>query len=377
MTRISSVLAALAACGLASAACSQVEGTEPRPARPVKVQTVATAPAPAGMRYSASIEPYQEVPLAFKASGYITQLAVRRGAGGPARPAQAGDHVTRGTVLARVNDADYRERVNQGRARLAESEASLRKTRLDLARAEALFATESLIKPDLDAARAAFESSDARVDGTRADIELALSALADTALVAPTSGILLDRRIEVGSLVAAGTVGYVIGDVSSVKARFGIPDSMIASVQLGAPIDVTIDSVPGAIPGRVTALAPAADAQSRVFDVEVTIANGDGRLRPGMIGTVALGTPATDAAGSRPVTVPLTAVVRSAGEADGYAVLVIEKSGDTTSARLRRVTLGEVLGNGVAVTAGLAPGDRVVTTGAGLLVDGDRVHIIP
>jgi RND family efflux transporter MFP subunit len=376
MTTIKSILALAAACGLASMGCSRVEGTEAKPSRPVKVQTVATASAPAGVRYSASVEPFQEVPLAFKASGYVTYLAQQRGADGPLRAAQPGDLVSRGTVLARVNESDYRERLNQSRARLAEGDAGLKKARLDLERAEALFATESLTKPDLDNARAAYESAEAKSAGTRAEIEIAVTALGETALVAPSSGVLLERRIEVGTLVAAGSVGYVLGDVSAVKARFGIPDSMIASVQLGAPIDVTVDAVAGAFQGRVTALAPAADAQSRVFDVEVTIPNRDGRLRPGMIGSVALG-PSAALDAPRPVSVPLSAVVRGTDGGDSYAVLVIETSGDTEHARVRPVTLGDVMGNGVAVTSGVNPGDRVVVGGAGLLQDGDRVRIIP
>jgi RND family efflux transporter MFP subunit len=368
--------AAIVASVLASAACSRVEGTEVKPARPVKVQAVAHAPAPAGVRYSASVEPFQEVPLAFRASGYVTYLAQQRGADGPLRPVQAGDLVKRGTVLARVNESDYRERLNQGRARLAEGDAGLTKARLDLERAEALFATDSLTKPDLDSARAQYEAAAARIAGTKAEIEIAQTALGETALVAPASGVLLERRIEVGSLVAAGSVGYVIGDVSSVKARFGIPDAMIAAVRLGAPIDVTIDTVTGAFQGRVTALAPAADAQSRVFDVEVTIPNRDGRLRPGMIGSVALG-PSAALDAPRPVTVPLSAVVRGRDGGDSYAVLVIEASGDAALARLRPVTLGDVMGNGVAVTSGVKSGDRVIVGGAGLLQDGDWVSVVP
>ena len=375
MTTIKAILALAAACGLASAGCSRVEGTEAKASRPVKVQTVATAPAPAGVRYSASVEPFQEVPLAFKASGYVTYLAQQRGADGPLRAAQAGDMVRRGTVLARVNESDYRERLHQSRARLAEGDAGMKKARLDLERAEALFATESLTKPDLDGARAAYESAEAKMAGTRAEIEIATTALGETALVAPASGVLLERRIEIGTLVGAGTVGYVLGDVSSVKARFGIPDAMLASVQLGAPIEVTVDAVAGAFQGRVTALAPAADAQSRVFDVEVTMANRDGRLRPGMIGSVALAS--ADREAPRPVTVPLSAVVRGTDGGDSYAVLVIDTTGDAELARLRKVTLGDVMGNGVAVMSWLKPGDRVVVGGAGLLQHGDRVRIIP
>jgi RND family efflux transporter MFP subunit len=274
-----------------------------------------------------------------------------------------------------VHQADYQEKVNQGRAKLAEGEAALRKASLDLERAKTLFAADSLIKPDLDAAQANFDSAQARVTSAQADIELALSALHDTTLISPASGIVLERKIEVGTLVGAGTVGFVLGDVSAVKARFGIPDAAIATVKLGESIGVTVEAVAEKMfTGRVTAVAPTADPQSRVFDVEVTIPNTDGRLRPGMIGTVALGLPSTPI--QQPLTVPLSAVIR-ATDSDSYALMVVERKGDVEIAHLRRVELGDVLGNGVAVTHGIAAGDRVVTTGASLLVDGDAVRVIP
>lgn len=375
MTKPMLILAVVAAASLASA-CTKVEGVEAKPARPVKTQAVTMAPAAGGVRYSATIEAFQEVPLAFKSSGYVDSLIQRKGADGRQRAAQAGDQVSRGTVLARVHEADYQERVNQGRAKLAEGEASLRKSQLDLERAKTLFAADSLIKPDLDAAQASFDSAQARVTSARADIELALSALRDCTMVAPATGVLLERKIEVGTLVGVGTVGFVLGDVSAVKAIFGIPDSAIATVKLGEAIDVTVDAVgEKGFTGRITSVAPTADPQSRVFDVEVTIPNADGRLRPGMIGSVALGLPATPAAQS--LIVPLSAVVKSAVDSDKYALMVVERKGDVEIARLRTVELGDVTGNGVAVTQGVASGERVVVTGASLLVDGDPVRIIP
>jgi multidrug efflux system membrane fusion protein len=376
MTKSISVLAVIAAASLASA-CSNVEGVEAKAPRPVKTQAVTMAPAAAGIRYSATIEAFQEVPLAFKASGYVDDLIQRQGADGRVRAAQAGDRVTRGTMLARVHEADYQEKVNQGRARLAEGEASLRKAQLDLDRAKTLFAAESLIKPDLDAAQANFDAAQARVTSAKADIELALSALRDCTMVAPAAGVLLERKIEVGTLVGVGTVGFVLGDVSAVKARFGIPDAAITTVKLGETMGVTVDAVAETtFTGRVTALSPTADPQSRVFDVEVTIPNADGKLRPGMIGTVALGLPAGSIT-QQPLTVPLSAVVKAGADSDKYALMVVEQKGDVDVARLRTVELGDVMGNGVAVTHGVTSGERVVVTGASLLVDGDPVRVIP
>src|SRR5262245_66649982 len=110
MTKSISILAVAAVASLASA-CTNVEGIEAKPARPVRVQPVTIAPPAAGVRYSATIEAFQEVPLAFKASGYVDDVVRRQGADGRLRVAQAGDKVDRGTVLARVHEADYQERV--------------------------------------------------------------------------------------------------------------------------------------------------------------------------------------------------------------------------------------------------------------------------
>jgi len=132
--------------------------------------------------------------------------------------------------------------------------------------------------------------------------------------------------------------------------------------------------------GRITAIAPAADPQSRVFNVEVSLANRNGELRPGMIGAVTLlprgsATSGAAAAAPRPLTVPLTAVVRSTIGGQ-FAVAVVESRGDAAVAKLRPVELGEVIGNSIAVTKGVAAGERVVVSGATLLVDGAPIRVL-
>jgi RND family efflux transporter MFP subunit len=374
------LIVAIAALGTLASGCSKPQAAEPKAARPVKIQAVTPTLPEIGVRYSASIEAFDQVTLAFKASGYVDEVLRRSGADGRLRLAQAGDRVTKGTVLARVRQTDYTDRVNQSRARLAESEASVTKARLDLERAQALYKTDSLTKPELDAAQASFDGATARLKAAELDIQLGLTALRDCELVAPSTGIILDRKVEVGTLAGAGTAGFVIGDLASVKARFGIPDSMIQSIHLGDSLDVTVEAVAGAtFKGRVTAVAPIADAQSRVFDIEVTIPNGDGRLRPGMIGTVAINQApgelrTTDHA---PLAVPLTAIVRSESGSGQFAVVVVQRENTVDVARLRQVELGQVLGNVITVVKGVSAGERVVVTGATLLVDGDPVKVLP
>ena len=378
--RTTGLFVAITALGLLTSACSKPHAAEPKTARPVKTQAVAVTAPEHGVRYSASIEAFEQVTLAFKASGYVDEVLRRSGADGRMRAAQAGDRVTRGTVLARVRQTDYSDRVNQSRARLAESQASVTKARLDLERAQALFASDSLTKPELDGAQATFDGAHARLKAAELDIQLAMNALRDCELVAPSTGIILDRKVEVGTLAGAGSVGFVIGDLASVKAKFGIPDSMIQSIRPGDSLDVTVEAVAGAMfKGRVTAIAPAADAQSRVFDIEVTIPNGDGRLRPGMIGTVAIERAPADtrAAETAPLAVPLTAVVRAEAGSGQFAVVVVQRENAADVARLRHVELGQVVGNVITVVKGVSAGERVIVSGATLVVDGEPVKVLP
>jgi RND family efflux transporter MFP subunit len=378
MTKLTSLLA-VAAAAIATNACREVHGEAPLAPRPVKIAAARTAEAPAGIRYAVNIQPYAQIPLAFKASGYVDSVQQRRGADGRLRALQAGDPVRAGAVLARVRESEYRERVNQAKASLAELETAEGKARLDLDRARALFTAEALVKPDLDAAQAAYDANLARIASARAQHEMAEIGLRDTALVAPSSGIILERKIEIGSLVGAGTLGFVLADVTSVKAIFGVPDSHVSRLRLGQPLAVTTEAFRGnGFAGRVTAISPSADPQSRVFDIEVSIPNTDGRLRPGMIGAVEIG---SDAAASTleigAPAIPLTAVVRSEQQPDAYAVFVVDGSGDHAIVHTRPVTLGGVQGNLVAVTKGLEAGERVVVMGATLVKDGESVRVIP
>jgi RND family efflux transporter MFP subunit len=347
------------------------------PARPVRVENVRSEVAAAGLRYSASIQPREQVALAFKVGGYVRELRQVQGVDGRWRNLQQGDAVTRGMVLARIQSSDYQERVNQAKASLAEAEASLIKARSDAARAEALYAAKALTRPDYDAATANLAAATARVEGGRAALESAQISLRDASLVAPSDGVVLSRGVEVGTLAGVGTTGFTIADLTSVKAVFGVPDLVIPRARLGTSIKVTSDAFgPDEFPGQVTAVSPAADVQSRIFNIEITIPNPKGQLKAGMIASVEVAPSSLPEIAPGSPTVAVSAVVKSP-RAGAFAVFVAEGKEDTAIARVRDVRLGRVSGNRVAIDSGLEVGDRVVVSGASLLTDGDPVRVIP
>lgn len=356
-------------CLLAASAC---HGTDPyeKPLTPVLAEAVGREPTGRVLNYSAVVEPVNRIDLAFRVGGYVTALAQVAG-----RSIQDGDPVTPGLVLASLRADDFDAKVAQGQAGLAEAEAARGAAAQALARAEALYASRSLTKPDLEQARAAVESIDARISGARALIREAELARADADLRSPIGGVVLRRVIEQGSLVGPGTPGFVVADTSTVKVVIGVPDTMVERFAIGSRERVRSEAVPdGRFEGRITKVSPTADPRSRLFEVELSVSNPGGALRPGMVATVAV----ADAGGaSAPDTlaIPLSAIVRAPGGGTGdYAVFVLEDAPEGPTARLRRVRLGDLVGNRIAVVEGLSDGERVIVRGATILADGERVN---
>lgn len=367
--------AAAAVAALACAGCGHEEPYE-KPRTPVRVETLGLTPGSASLRYSAAIMPTQTVPVAFKVPGYIEEIVTVRDAGGGARILQEGDRVTRGQTLARLRTDDFTVKVNQARSQQAEVEAALAQARQAYERAAALYEKKSLTRGDYDAAKAAYESVQARQDGVKALVAEASNALADSALKSPIDGTIIKRMIEVGSLVGPGTPGFVVADTGTLKVLFGAPDPVVRRLRRGQPLAITTETYPNErFPGRITSLAPAADPGSLVFDVEVTVPNKDGRLKPGMVASLEIPADGPGASESR-ITLPLAAIVRAPQKPDGYAVFVIEDRAGTPHAKLREVTLGEMISNGVAVTGGLRAGERLIVTGANIVADGEAVEIL-
>ncbi len=426
VTLIPSAMAIL----LAGSACGTHEAPPPSPT-PVKVQAVTAYTGPAAPRYSAAVQPDRQVALAFKSGGYVVTLLQVPGVDGRLRNVQEGDRVKRGTVLARVRDTDYVAQVDSAAGQLAMAEqsraaaiaqlaearssraqsvaqllavkASAEKAGFDMDRATKLYAVQSMTKVDYDQAKAAFDQMRAQVEAAQAQIATAEASeqaaqrkigvaegqiaaarggvdssriqLADTALIAPTDAVILKRNVEVGDLAQPGKVGFTLAEVGTVKVVFGVPDFVVERITLGRLQAITVEALPGeTLQGRITRINPSADPQSRTFDVEVSVPNPQDRLKVGGIASLALGemAPAKEA-----LAVPLTAVVRDPAQPNAFAVLVAEGDGDTATARLRPVELGDPYGNMITVLKGVSQGERVITTGASLVKSGEKVHIIP
>jgi len=110
------------AVGGALVSCGRPAARE-KPARPVRVEAVRSEATASGLRYSATIQPYEQISRAFKVGGYVHEVLQRPGPDGRLRDLQQGDEVTAGMVLASIIEADHQENVNHAKAQLADAEA--------------------------------------------------------------------------------------------------------------------------------------------------------------------------------------------------------------------------------------------------------------
>ncbi len=367
-----SLLACCTAATLVLSGCREAASSE-KPLTPVRVGVVQSIPSTGANTYSANIQPYQQVELAFKSNGYLASIRQVKDPNGKIRNIDQGDWVTKGTTLATVSQDDYKDKLQQATAQLARAQANYDRAKLSFDRMTVLYKNGAATVSDYDNANAQMLDTKASIESAKGSVSEAQIALAYCELRVPFDGWIVKRNVDEGQLVGPATNGFTISDVRSVKAVFGVPDTAMEHIRLGSPETVTTDAVFGDFAGHVTSISPSADPKSRVYSVEVTIPNGDNRLKAGMIASITI----RSGKESQQVNViSLAAVVRSLKRPDGFAVFMPDGDGDRVRVHTQEVELGGTYGNTIAVEQGLKPGDRVVTYGATIIKDGETVRVI-
>jgi membrane fusion protein, multidrug efflux system len=288
-----------------------------------------------------------------------------------------GDRVGRGQRIAQIEDREIREQVKQAEAAFQVAQATVRQREADLKFAETnldrsrnLFNRQLLPKQTLDDAEAKQQASIAQLDLARAQFTQAQArleelriTLANKLIVSPVDGFVAKRSADPGAYVSASAPVADVVDINRVRLVANVVEKDLRRVAAGAPAKVEVDAFPGeAFSGRIARIAPVLDPATRTAEIEVEIPNRDFRLKPGMYARVSL----TIAERANALVVPRNAVVDIEGQ---RGVFLARRD----TAEFRPVKIGLEEPQRVEIVAGLDERDRVITTGAAALRDGDRI----
>jgi multidrug efflux pump subunit AcrA (membrane-fusion protein) len=353
---------------------------------------------------SGSLAPNQQTDVAPETSGKVTAVGV-----------DIGSPVRRGQMIVRLDDADFKIRVEQAQAQLEQAKATVRQNEakiglrpgqkfnpenvpevaaalaaLDLAEKN-LRRYEKLVESG-DVSRAAYDqqksqrdqaaeqyqalihqaqqnyaavaNSQAAVDAAQTQLSLAKRNLGYTVVPAPMSGYVSDRPADVGEYVSPQQKVATIVNLNPLRVRIDIPEQAIPQIRVGESVSVSVAAYPDrGFAGHVARVSPSVTATSRTLTVEADVENPRAELKPGQFATVRILLPQSEPA----VLVPQ----RSLRTISGATYVFVIKNG---FAQQRLVQTGQTEGDMVEIKSGVAADEPVATSNVDQLSDGSAVR---
>ena len=279
---------------------------------------------------------------------------------------EAGDHVKRGQLLAKIDDSVMVQQVNRLAASLEQARAQAALSAAEYRRAQGVEAAGALSAEDIEKRRATSVTDAANVKVVAAQLAEAQARLARTRIAAPVEGTVLTRKAEAGQIAnPGGEVLFRVASGGEVEMRGQIAEQDLAQVKTGQAATVYLTGIARPFTGQVRLLGAIIDPQTRLGDIRIQL-KPDPALRPGAFARAVVAVSQSQ----RPV-LPQTAVM---ADASGSYVLIVN-SADKIEKRPVRVS--GTTESGVIIAEGLGGSERVIATAGGFLRDGEAVKIAP
>ena len=294
-----------------------------------------------------------------------------------------GDHVRQGQLLALIEDPQTQQALRQAQAnvvqlqaQLAQAQANAKLTTLNNSRFEQLYKEGVVSREAADTQEAQSGANDATVNAARANIlagEANVRSLQEQAgfsrVIAPFSGVILSRGIDVGSLISSGSATtvtqlFTVGQSGTVRVFTNVPQANAPAILSARTANIQFRELPGqTYTGVVTRTASSIDPTSRTMLTEIDLPNRDNKILPGMFASVSFDTRNV----TPPVLIPANALLVRAAGPQAFVVDSLK------TAHLRSLTLGRDFGTATEVLGGLKPGDAVILSPGDDVVDGAKV----
>ncbi|WP_298331187.1 efflux RND transporter periplasmic adaptor subunit [Asticcacaulis sp.] len=340
---------------LSVAACSGQKGEEEKkPAEGALVEaTLATeAVAPLVISGSGTVAAWQEAPIGAEVGG-LTATAVL---------VDEGQYVKQGQPLLKMNDAVLRAQLQQAQAGIQSARAQAVEAERAYQRYKELFDKGYASQSALDQKEAAYKTAQAQVATAEASAAQALTQLNQTVVRAPVSGLITSRTAVAGQIVSPGTELFRIVRDNRIEMNMEVVETELSALKAGMTATVTGETGQ-TVTGTVRVVTPAVNQQTRLGYARISIP-ADAGFKPGQFARASI------TVGEQPaVLIPQKAVVYQQNQPVAF---VVEANNKVSG---RKVKTGERRGDAIVIASGVSAGEKVVTSGAGFLVDGDAVRV--
>lgn len=293
-----------------------------------------------GLTYAAdgAVEAIRTSTLAAQVPGRIVELRVN-----------AGDTVTKGQLLARIDPREAAQGVAVNQAQVARTEADLSNAAANLERTRKLVAQNFISKAALDKAQADFDSARAQLAASRALTSQAVTVQVHTQITAPFAGVVSERLVELGEMAQPGRPLLTVFDPKDLRAVAYVPQDRVSAIRSVAGVAVEILALNQRIKAARVTILPSADPRTHTTQVRIDLPDGLKGVYPGQFARVHF-----TVGSARKLVIPAQAVVHRSEVAGAY---VVAPGGEIN---LRQLRLGEPAGEaGIEVLAGISPGEKV------------------
>ncbi len=320
----------------------------------VQVKDILKKPLKPFIESIGTLNPFEEVTISAEVEGVLRSVKV-----------EEGTQVSKGMLLAAIDDSDYNLEVKRAEAALRQAEATLENTKLEFKRKDALHKEELVTKQQYDDVVTRLSLTEAEVERAKASLAIARLKLSKTKITSPLACVVKEKRVSAGDFVKNGTSLLVIIQSNPIKLRFTVPEKDVGRLKMNQEVILKVDGFPGSeFKGKVNIIFPNVEEKTRTLQVEALVPNNNGILKPGLFAKVILYT-----AGERDtIVVPVTALLY---EAEKVKVFIIE--GDR--AKEREVKLGSKYGELMEIIDGVKEGEKIVAIGQQNLSEGAKVSV--
>lgn len=348
------VLVVLAACG-GGGGEPENGGNVAVTVTPENVTVVDSARIESGPAISGTLEPERSANVRAEVGGSVLQTYAERG--------QA---VRRGDLLLRIDDSAVRDAYLSARSAVTTATESAALARRNAERAARLHAAGAVAERELESARIAQTSAESQLADARARLTLAEKQVANTQVRAPFSGVVSDRQVSAGDVVQPGSPLYTVVDPASMQLIAAVPAPQLTSVEIGAPVEFTVNGYPGrAFAGTVKRINAVADPATGQVTVIATVPNAGGDLVGGLFAEGRIG-----AVSRVTITAPMAAVDMGAGGAN-----VMRLAGGVVEQVAVQVGLRDEQGERVELLSGVSAGDTLLIGAARGIAPGTPVVV--